>query len=79
MSLNLQPSGPNQSGVCVLVVSLSSPSSTWEGGGVLVPAERLRGLCHFVLYVPGGGTQTVYSFLTAFALFLQSLTSLVIA
>lgn len=78
MSLNLQPSGPNQSGVCVLVVSLS-PSSAWEWGGVLVPAELRRGLCHFVLYVPGGGTWTVYCFLTAFALFLQSLTSLVIA
>ena len=48
MSLDLQPSGSNQLGLRSggqLVVTILHLGAGW-GGGVLVPAELLRGLCH---------------------------------
>ena len=76
----------------MLTVSMWSSSPTWQGwGGVLVFAE-LKDKCQIIVYTPSGGTWVLWlcfmvkllfkllyssSCLTAFPLFLHSLTSLV--
>lgn len=45
-NLDNQPSGFNQSGVLVLMLSLKLPSSSWAG--VLVPVEELRDMYQIV-------------------------------
>ena len=52
--LNHQPSGSNQSGVHVLVVTIL------HLGGVLVSAEQLRDMCQIITYIPGGGTRSLF-------------------
>ena len=73
------------------VVFQESPSSTFwfqpvwgfshsyhlpPGWGVLVSVKQLKGMCQIVMYVPWGGTRTLFYFscLTTFPLFLHSLT-----
>ena len=75
-NLNHQPSCSNQSGVYMLVVSTESPSFTWVG--VLVSAEQLKDMHQIVMYIPWGGTRTLfYCWTIAFPLLLHSLTSLI--
>ena len=56
-SLSHQP-GSDQSGVCVLVLSLKLPSSTWVG--TLVPVEELKDMYQIVMYIPRGGALPYY-------------------
>ena len=43
---------PSSLGVCVLVVSVCSTSSTWLG--ILVSAEQLKDMHQIVIYIPSG-------------------------
>ena len=76
-NLSLQPSGCKQSGVQVLVLSLKLPSSTWVR--VLVPVTQ-RYMSNCLIYPLRWNQDPTpslhYCFLTAFPLFLHSLTFL---
>ena len=53
-----QPSSPSHSGVCMLVVSIQSPSSTWVRRGVLVSAEQFKVMHQTVIFILAGGPRS---------------------
>lgn len=56
MSLESQTFGASQPDVCMLVVSMYSPTSTiWVG--ILISAEWLKDTCYIVMFIPSRGTR----------------------
>ena len=57
LNLKHPPSGSNQSGVCVLLVSMYSPVTPVSRGG-LASAGQCKGMCQTIIYLPSGGTRS---------------------